>query len=152
MQVILKEKISGQGKPGQIVTVKRGFARNYLLPKGKAVLVNEQNMAWLEAERAVFAQQEKEAIAIATQLAAKFQGLELLFTSALKDGDSLYGSIGVSEIVRALKDKDINVDRHMVSLPEGSIRKLGEYKARIQLHDSVVTHCIVNVVLADNDD
>lgn len=152
MRVILKEKISGQGNPGQIINVKRGYARNFLLPQNKAVPVNAENLAWLESEKAVFDALEKTAIADANKASESFKNVALVFQSTLKDGESLYGSIGVSEVLTALKEKGLSVDRNMLSLPEGNIRKLGDYKVRIQLHDTVVVTCPIKVELASVDE
>jgi large subunit ribosomal protein L9 len=151
MQVILKEKVSGQGNAGQIINVSRGYARNFLFPNDKALAVNAESLAWLEAEKAVFAAQQVEEIALATARAAALQGVELMFPSTLKDGEALYGSIGVSEIVAALKEKNIEIDRSMVSLTDGNIRRLGVYQAKIQLHETVVVHCPVIVTLAADE-
>lgn len=152
MQVILKERIPGKGKIGQLIQVKRGYARNYLFPRGLALPVTQETLVWLESQASHLAALEQEALEQAQALAAKFSDVLLTFHRVLKDDDALFGSIGVSEILHALKsDHGIGLDRSMVVLKEGNIRALGDYTARIHLHEHVVVDCPIQVLQSDNE-
>ena len=146
MNVILLERVNNLGDLGDEVSVKAGFARNFLLPKKKAVQANDAN-------RAVFEERRKELEDAANQklLAAKERAEvlnEYLLTIQVKAGeeDRLFGSVGTQDIADALVSKGLEVERSEVRLPDGAIRVLGEYEVDIQLHSDVTATILLHVV------
>ena len=146
MNVILLEKIGNLGDLGEEVSVKPGFARNYLLPQGKAVTADEENRTIFEGRRAELEASANEKIAEANTRAEKLVDKEL--SIAVKSGEEgrLYGSVGTQNIADALTAEGIPVERSEIRMPEGVIRVLGEYEIAIQLHTDVTAQIKVLVV------
>ena len=146
MNVILLERVNNLGDLGDEVSVKAGFARNFLLPKKKAVQANDANRAVFEEKR-----KELEDAANAKLAAAKERAEALnqyLLTIQVKAGeeDRLFGSVGTQDIADALVSKGLEVERSEVRLPDGAIRVLGEYEVDIQLHSDVTATIHLHVV------
>ena len=146
MNVILLEKIGNLGDLGDEVSVKPGFARNYLLPQGKAVTADDENRTIFEGRRAELEASANEKLAKANTRAEKLADKEL--SIAVKSGEEgrLYGSVGTQNIVDALTAEGIPVERSEIRMPEGVIRVLGEYEIAIQLHTDVTAQIKVVVV------
>ena len=146
MNVILLEKIGKLGDLGDEVSVKPGFARNYLLPKGKAVTADDKNRAVFEGRRAELEESANEKLADATMRAEKLVDKQV--SIAVKSGEEgrLYGSVGTQNIADALTSEGIPVERSEIRMPEGVIRVLGEYEIAIQLHTDVTVQIKVLVV------
>ena len=146
MNVILLEKIGNLGDLGDEVSVKPGFARNYLLPQGKAVTADDENRTIFEGRRAELEASAKEKLAEANTRAEKLADKEL--SIAVKSGEEgrLYGSVGTQNIADALTAEGIPVERSEIRMPEGVIRVLGEYEIAIQLHTDVTAQIKVVVV------
>ena len=146
MNVILLEKIGNLGDLGDEVSVKPGFARNYLLPQGKAVTADEENRTIFEGRRAELEASANEKLAEANTRAEKLADKEL--SIAVKSGEEgrLYGSVGTQNIADALTGEGIPVERSEIRMPEGVIRVLGEYEIAIQLHTDVTAEIKVVVV------
>ena len=146
MNVILLEKIGNLGDLGDEVSVKPGFARNYLLPQGKAVTADDENRTVFEGRRAELEASANEKLAEANTRAEKLADKEL--SIAVKSGDEgrLYGSVGTQNIADALTAEGIPVERSEIRMPEGVIRVLGEYEIAIQLHTDVTAQIKVVVV------
>ena len=146
MNVILLEKIGKLGDLGEEVSVKPGFARNYLLPQGKAVTADEENRTIFEGRRAELEASANEKLAEANTRAEKLVDKEL--SIAVKSGEEgrLYGSVGTQNIADALTAEGIPVERSEIRMPEGVIRVLGEYEIAIQLHTDVTVQIKVVVV------
>ena len=146
MNVILLEKIGNLGDLGEEVSVKPGFARNYLLPQGKAVTADEENRTIFEGRRAELEASANEKLAEANTRAEKLVDKEL--SIAVKSGEEgrLYGSVGTQNIADALTAEGIPVERSEIRMPEGVIRVLGEYEIAIQLHTDVTAQIKVLVV------
>ena len=146
MNVILLEKIANLGGLGDEVSVKPGFARNYLLPQGKAVTADEENRSVFEGRRAELEASANEKLAEANTRAEKLVDKEL--SIAVKSGEEgrLYGSVGTQNIADALTAEGIPVERSEIRMPEGVIRVLGEYEIAIQLHTDVTAEIKVIVV------
>ena len=146
MNVILLEKIGNLGDLGDEVSVKPGFARNYLLPQGKAVTADDENRTIFEGRRAELEASANEKLAEANTRAEKLADKELAI--AVKSGEEgrLYGSVGTQNIADALTAEGIPVERSEIRMPEGVIRVLGEYEIAIQLHTDVTAHIKVVVV------
>ena len=146
MNVILLEKIGNLGDLGDEVSVKPGFARNYLLPQGKAVTADDENRTIFEGRRAELEASANEKLAEANTRAEKLVDKEL--SIAVKSGEEgrLYGSVGTQNIADALTADGIPVERSEIRMPEGVIRVLGEYEIAIQLHTDVTAEIKVVVV------
>lgn len=146
MNVILLEKIGNLGDLGDEVSVKPGFARNYLLPQGKAVTADDENRTIFEGRRAELEASANEKLAEANTRAEKLVDKEL--SIAVKSGEEgrLYGSVGTQNIADALTAEGIPVERSEIRMPEGVIRVLGEYEIAIQLHTDVTAEIKVVVV------
>ena len=146
MQVILLDKIAHLGKVGDQVNVKSGFARNYLIPQGKAVMATKANIEHFEARRAELEEKADQALAAAVDRAARLEALGSV-TIASKAGDEgrLFGSIGTRDIADAITAKGVEVAKSEVRLPNGLIRTLGEHEVTFQFHGEVFSH--LNVVI-----
>lgn len=146
MNVILLEKISNLGDLGEEVTVKPGFARNFLLPQGKAVTADEENRTVFEGRRAELEGVANEKLTEASARAEKLKDKEL--TISVKSGEEgrLYGSVGTQNIADALSADGSFVERSEIRMPEGVIRVLGEYEIVVQLHTDVAVQIKVAVI------
>lgn len=145
MEIILRADVQHLGKIGEVVKVKDGYARNYLLPKGLAYPATEGNRkrVTFEADRlARLAETEKQA---AEGEAAKLAGVSLTFPMKVGEEDKLYGSVTASDIQRRLEEQGIHVDKRKIDLPE-PIRSLGEFRVGIKLHAEVRPELTVVVV------
>jgi large subunit ribosomal protein L9 len=149
MDIILLERNRNLGNLGDTVSVKPGYARNYLLPQGKAVLATPENQARVEANRAELEKRMTETKAKAQAKADTLQGISLTLTGKTADEGKLYGSLGVREIVDAIQQAaGITIQRSEIYLSGGLIRAIGEYDVQIHLHPDVVVEMKVNVVAA----
>lgn len=138
MEVILLDKIAKLGGLGDQVTVKSGFARNYLLPQGKAVIASKDNVAKFEARRAEYEKQLAETLATAQARAAKLTELaDVTIASKAGDEGKLFGSIGTRDIADAITAAGVEVVKSEVRLPLGTIRDTGEYDIVIHVHSDV---------------
>ena len=146
MNVILLEKVNNLGDLGDEVSVKAGFARNFLLPKKKAVQANDANRAVFEEKRKELEDAANEKLAAAKERAEALN--QYLLTIQVKAGeeDRLFGSVGTQDIADALVSKGLEVERSEVRLPDGAIRVLGEYEVDIQLHSDVTATIQLHVV------
>jgi large subunit ribosomal protein L9 len=145
MRVILMHDVIHTGKRGEVVEVKPGYARNYLLPKGLALEATQGNLKVFEQRRRrieVLHQQEREA---AAQVAALLNGTRLEIAKRAGETGVLYGSVTASEIAETLEAKGIEVDRRWIDL-EGGIKSLGDHTVRVDLHSEVAAEIIVTVV------
>ncbi len=144
MRVILMQDVLHTGKRGEVVDVKPGHARNYLLPKGLALQATPRNKKYFEEQRkkidAVHAREREGAEEIAAQIA----GLHLTVAKRVGETETLYGSVTAAEIGLLLREKGLEVDRRRIDL-EGGIKTLGEHQVRIELHPEVVAEITVTV-------
>ena len=146
MNVILLERIGKLGTLGDEVSVKNGYARNYLIPTGRAVRVTRENRAAFEARRAELEAAAGEKLAAAETRAASLEGVSATLMVRASEEGRLFGSVGTVEISKALTDQGNEVTKAEVSLPEGTIRQVGEYEVEIQLHPGVTATVGINVV------
>jgi large subunit ribosomal protein L9 len=146
MNVILLERLGNLGDIGDEVAVKAGFARNYLIPKGKAVRATEENRAVFEGRRAELEKAAAEQLAEAQGRAAKLEGLSLTMVVKAGEEGKLYGSVGTQDIADAITAEAVEVARAEVRLPEGVIRSTGEYEIDVQLHSDVTVSIAVAIV------
>ena len=149
MQIILLEKVGNLGGLGDVVTVKNGYARNFLIPTGKARRANAANLAEFEARRAELEAKQAEILATAQAAQAKIEGQE--FTVEQKAGvdGRLFGSVTNADIAEAITATGTEVVRSTVRLPNGPLKAVGEYEVEIALHhDAVATVKIIVAPLA----
>jgi large subunit ribosomal protein L9 len=145
MEVILRTDVPKLGKAGDIVKVKDGFARNYLLPKGLAIPANQKTIKALENQRKIILAKAERERKKAQSLAEKLTGLTLTFYRRVIEGDRIYGSISAQDIVKALEEKGLNLERRFVLLDE-PIKQLGTYEIPIRLGPGVEVKISVEVV------
>ena len=146
MNVILLERLSNLGDIGDEVAVKAGFARNYLIPQGKAVRATQENRAVFEGRRAELEKAAADQLAEAQARATKLEGLSLTLVVKAGEEGKLYGSVGTQDIADAITAEAIEVARAEVRMPEGVIRSIGEYEIDLQLHSDVTVSISVAVV------
>ena len=146
MEIILLEKIANLGTLGDRVKVKPGYARNFLIPKGKATAATPASLARFEARRAELERVAAEALAKAKARAEQLA--ELIVTLSVKTGSEgrLFGSVGPADIANAVSAAGIELQKQEVRLPTGSIRQIGEYDVDLHLHGEVRTQMRVNVI------
>ncbi|SHH96326.1 50S ribosomal protein L9 [Ferrimonas marina] len=150
MDVILLDKIANLGGLGDKVTVKAGYARNFLLPQGKAVVANAANLEKFEARRAELEKNIADALATAEARAEKIAALEaVVIASKAGDEGKLFGSIGTRDIADALTAAGVEVAKSEVRLPEGALRVTGEYDIAVQLHSEVTATAKIEIVAAE---
>ncbi len=150
MEIILLERIDRLGGLGDRVNVRPGFARNYLLPKGKAKLATAENIAEIEARRAELENHEAEVLAAARARAEQLDGLEVSITAKSGGEGKLFGSITNANITEAINEKGIEIEKSEIRMPEGPIRVAGEYEIDIHLH-AEVNSIIKLEVIAEED-
>ncbi len=136
MRVILKETIDSLGIIGSEVTVKKGYARNYLIPRGKAVYATDQNRKIFEQEKAKLELQIAKERELAEEMAKKIQGVEVKLTARVAEEGRLYGSVTVREIADALSAMNIEVPKRMILLTE-PIKSIGTYKVPIRVYKGI---------------
>ncbi|MDR0250218.1 MAG: 50S ribosomal protein L9 [Burkholderiales bacterium] len=147
MQVILLEKIANVGVLGDVVKVKDGYARNFLIPQGKAKRATPENIKILEEKRAELERQEAEKLTDATALAERLEGLTVQVAQRAGVDGRLYGSVTNVDIVEVLKEKGfIHLERSMVRLPEGPLKQVGDHAVILMLHTDVMATITVNVL------
>ena len=145
MRVILKETISSLGIIGSEVDVADGYARNYLLPQGKAVPATDQYRKMLEQEKAKFELQIAKEKAFAEEMAKRLEGVTCTIAARVHEEDKLYGSITVRDIVDALAKQDIEVEKRMVLLKE-PIKQTGTFRVPIRVYQDVEPEITVEIV------
>ena len=137
MEVILLEKVGKLGALGDRVTVKGGYARNFLLPQGRAVSANEANVAEFEARRAELEKFAQEQLDAANTRAEGLNGKTVAITAKAGDEGKLFGSIGTRDIAEAAEANGWTLDKSEVRLPEGPLRNTGEHEVQCQVHAEV---------------
>lgn len=147
MQVILMEKVENLGELGELVSVKPGYARNFLVPQGKAKMATEANMAEFEARRAEFEAAAAAARQAAEQRKAALNGLEkVVITSKVGSEGKLFGSIGTADIADAITAAGVEVTRAEVRLPNGALRQTGDFEIDVHLYTDIDAVITVEVV------
>ncbi len=145
MELILKETISSLGQEGEIVKVRPGYGRNYLLPQGKAVLANANNMAALEKNRAIIAARLAKEQKAAEDIAKKISGLAIVIEQLAGDDERLFGSVTSADICSKLATFDVKIDKKQIVLPE-PIKTLGVAKVQIKVGYNVTAEINISVV------
>jgi len=146
MEVILLEKVANLGSLGDIVKVKDGFGRNFLIPQGKAKRATEANKAEFEARRAELEKQQADILAVAKSRYEKLNGQTIEVAQKAGEDGRLFGSVTNHDIADAFTAKGIEVVKSEVRLPEGPLKAVGEFPVSIALHHDAVADVTVNVV------
>jgi large subunit ribosomal protein L9 len=146
MQVILMEKVVNLGQLGDVVKVKNGYARNFLIPQGKAKRATEGNVAEFAARRAELEAAEAAKLADAQARAAKISGLTVQIAQMAGVDGKLFGSVTNADIVAALAKQGHAIEKSQVRMPTGHIKQIGEYPIDIALHTDVIATVTVQVV------
>ena len=146
MEVILMEKVANLGELGDIVKVKDGFARNFLIPHGKAKRATEANRKNFEAKRAELEKAQSEQLAAAKSRGEKLEGLTLQITQKAGPDGRLFGSVTNYDIVEALKKQGHDVDRSNIRMPQGPLKQVGDFPIQVALHTDVTVTINVSVL------
>ena len=146
MQIILLEKIANVGNLGDVVKVKDGYARNFLIPHGKAKRATPANLEAIEAQRTELERAAGEKLATAQALAEKLEGSTLRILQKAGVDGRLFGSVTNADIVEALKAQGADIEKSMVRMPSGPLKHVGEHSVSVVLHTDVTAHVTVNVV------
>ncbi len=145
MKVILREDVSNLGKVGDVVEVKPGYGRNFLIPRKKAVLATEGNVRRIEHEKKVILARQAKLKAGAGELAKRLAAVEITIARKVGDQDKLYGSVTVSDIAEALSAMKLPIERRQIQLAE-PLKALGTVEVPVKLHSEVVQPLKVTVV------
>lgn len=145
MELILKETISSLGLEGDIVTVKAGYARNYLLPQGKAVVATADSRKVLEENRAAIEARRAQDVKIAEGVAKKLSGSSVVIEQLAGEDERLFGSVTNADIATKLAEMDIKLDKRQILLND-PIKTLGENKILVKVGFNVTAEIIVNVI------
>ncbi len=146
MQIILMEKMANLGQLGDVVKVKNGYARNFLIPQGKAKRATESNKAEFAVRRVELEAAEQAKAAEAQTRADKFNGLTVQIVQKAGVDGKLFGSVTAADIVAALALQDFVVEKTQVRMAEGHLKQIGDYPVTIALHTDVTAHITVSVL------
>ncbi|MBQ7285897.1 MAG: 50S ribosomal protein L9 [Alphaproteobacteria bacterium] len=150
MEVILLEHIEKLGRMGEKVSVKNGYARNYLLPQKKALRATEANMAFYEKQKAELEAHNKQLFDNASKLSESLKGFSAVLIRQAAETGQLYGSVTIRDIAAAIKEAGFNVERRQVYL-EKAIKDLGVYEVKLNLHPEISQSILVNVARTDDE-
>ena len=145
MEVILLEKVAQLGDPGDLVNVKAGYGRNFLIPTGKAVRADAENKAEYEKRREALLSAEADRKESAEKLSETMESLEVVIEAQVSEEGTLYGSVGTREISDSLISKGFEIEKSAVRLPEGVLKEVGEYSVDIELHPEVIKTISVTI-------
>ena len=146
MQIILMEKVVNLGQLGDVVKVRNGYARNFLIPKGKAKRATQAAIAEFEAKRAELEKTQADVLTAAQAQSAKLDGLMVQISQKAGVDGKLFGSVTNADIEEALKAQGFDIERAMIRMPQGSLKQVGDYPIAIALHSDVVAHIVVSVL------
>ena len=146
MQIILLEKVINLGTLGDVVRVKDGYARNFLIPQGKAKRATTANLADFEKRRAELEKAHAEMLAQTQEKGAKLEGLMVQITQKAGVDGKLFGSVTNSDVSEALKKQGVDVPKAAIRMPEGPLKMIGDYPLKVSLHADVVVSITVSVL------
>jgi large subunit ribosomal protein L9 len=146
MQVILMEKVANLGNLGDVVKVKDGYARNFLIPQGKAKRATADNLKAFESRRAELEKAQADALAKAQERAGKIEGLKVQISQKAGVDGRLFGSVTNYDICEALEKLGHEVERSQIRMPQGPLKQVGEYPLQVSLHTDVSATITVAVV------
>jgi large subunit ribosomal protein L9 len=146
MQIILLEKVINLGTLGDVVRVKDGYARNYLIPQGKAKRATAASLADFEKRRAELEKAHAEMLAQTQEKGAKLEGLMVQISQKAGVDGKLFGSVTNSDVSEALKKQGFDVPKAAIRMPEGPLKMIGDYPLKVALHADVVVSITVSVL------
>lgn len=146
MEIILLEKIANLGNLGDKVTVRPGYGRNYLIPKGKAVRASAEKLAEFEQRRADLEKKAADSLGAAQARAEALGNLKITIAQKAGEEGRLYGSVGTKDIADAVTAAGLELHKHEVRLPTGAIRTVGDYEIKLHVHTDVDATLSVSVV------
>ena len=146
MQVILMERVANLGNLGDVVKVKDGYARNFLIPEGKAKRATDANLKAFESKRAELEKAQNAALAKAQEAGAKLEGFMLQITQKAGPDGRLFGSVTNYDIVEGLKKQGHEVERSQIRMPQGALKQVGDYPIQVALHTDVMVTIKVSVL------
>lgn len=146
MQIIMMEKVVNLGQLGDIVNVKDGYARNFLIPQGKAKRATKANLAEFEVKRAELEKAQAEVLAAAQARAEKLEGLTVQISQKAGVDGRLFGSVTNIDIAEALKAQGFEVPRSDIRLPNGPLKQIGDFPIVVALHTDVTANITVTVL------
>ena len=146
MQVILMEKVVNLGGLGDVVKVKDGFARNFLIPQGKAKRATEKNLKDFENRRTDLEKKANEQLTGSQERAAKLEGMKIEIAQKAGADGRLFGSVTNADIAESLGKQGLTVKKAEIRMPAGSLKHIGEFPIVIQLHSDVLANIVVHVV------
>ena len=145
MKLVLLEDVENLGRVGEVVSVKNGYGRNYLVPQGKALIANKANLALMGARRKIYEAAAAKQRDAAQEIAGRITAITVSVGRKVGENEALYGSVTTADVAEGLAAKGVIVDKRRVLLPE-PIKKLGEYKIPIRLHAEVTAELKLSVV------
>jgi large subunit ribosomal protein L9 len=146
MQVILMEKVVNLGELGDVVKVKDGYARNFLIPHGKAKRATEANLKAFESRRADLEKAQAETLAKAQERASKLEGATVQIPQKAGPDGRLFGSVTNYDIVEALKKLGHDIERSQIRMPQGALKQVGDYPLQVALHADVIATITIAVL------
>jgi large subunit ribosomal protein L9 len=146
MQIILLEKVVNVGDLGEVVKVKQGYARNYLIPQGKAKRATPENIKQIEAKRAELEKVAAQRLATAQEQAAKIEGMQIRVTQKAGVDGRLFGSVTNVDIVDALGAQGVTIEKGAIRMPEGPLKHIGDFPLVVGLYLDVTANITVTVV------
>lgn len=149
MKVILLDRVENLGAIGDLVSVKSGYGRNYLIPNGKAALATAQNIKELEKKKEELEKRAAEQLEAAKSRGELIQGMSLTISANVESEGKLYGSVGPVDIVEAFEKVGVSVERSEIRMPDGPIREVGESEISLHFHSDVDIPVTLNVVSED---
>ena len=149
MDVILLEKIGGLGELGDKVSVRSGYGRNFLLPTGKAVIANAENLEKVESRRIELEKGQKEVLDAAQGKAEALAPIELNISARVGEENKLYGSVGTQEIAEAIVEAGVAVEKKEILLPNGALREAGTHEVDVRLHPDITVK--INLTISPED-
>jgi large subunit ribosomal protein L9 len=146
MQVILMEKVANLGNLGDVVKVKDGFARNFLIPQGKAKRATQDNLKAFEARRSELEKAQNEQLSKAQERGTKLEGLTIQISQKAGVDGRLFGSVTNYDIVEALQKQGHEVERSQIRMPQGPLKQVGDFPLQVALHTDVTATITVSVL------
>ena len=146
MNIILVESVNHLGRSGEVVKVKPGYARNFLIPKGLALTANKSNMAVLEAKKSEIQSRESEKKAAAEALQKVLEEIKLDLKVETNEENQLFGSVGVNEVAKLLADAGHKISKRDIVLTQGQVEELGSYPVEVICHVDVAAKLTLNVI------
>ena len=144
MEVILLERIEKVGKLGDVVKVKAGFARNYLLPQNKALRANKKNLSIYEKEKEKYEKLNNEKLSAAEKIAKKMKSISINIIKQASDSGQLYGSVSTRDIAEELNNQGHNIEKRQIVL-KSVIKNVGQHKVRVVIHPEFIINISVNI-------